>query len=440
MNRASQTFFFEGYSLDTELGVVQFHFSFDHDLIFTETWEIKTDKTIELSPLIDRVLFHAQFAIGISYWKTYCPKKISIRSGGLTDRQAEFWNRVYTKGLGEFFYMNKIDSRQLVHFPVDRDEPLSPVMIEETQRTLLPLGGGKDSLTAASLMDKMDLSYDTFSLGGYPVILNQTTKLPGNHFTIERTLDGELFRLNEQGAYNGHVPISSIYAFASLLTAAIEGHQYIALSNERSANEGNVEYLGSIINHQWSKSFEFEKLFQEYVHQSISPQLTYFSLLRPLSELHIVKLFAELDNWHTEFTSCNRTFTRRAEGSVQWCGTCPKCLFVFTILAPFVPKNTLVELFGRNPLADKTLLPLFKDLLGETESKPFDCVGTPEEIQVAFAMIIEGGEYKGDVIIEQAASVLPNQAELNKLRQLVFTPTDEHRIPKVFQSYLDELK
>lgn len=57
--------------------------------------------------------------LGISYYKLYCPKEIKVGSYALTKSQAEFWNTIYTKGLGEFFYKNNIDFRGLINFPYD---------------------------------------------------------------------------------------------------------------------------------------------------------------------------------------------------------------------------------------------------------------------------------------------------------------------------------
>ena len=65
------------------------------------------------------------------------------------------------------------------------------------------------------------------------------------------------------------------------------------LSNERSANAGNTEKDGRIVNHQWSKSLEFEKAFQQLTAPVIK-DFRYFSLLRPLSELAIAKLFSRI--------------------------------------------------------------------------------------------------------------------------------------------------
>src|SRR5690606_20114442 len=72
-----------------------------------------------LEAIHDRILFNVHLILGVNYWKVYCPKKIVIENGYLTKEQSSFWNIVYTKGLGEFFYKNKIDYRNLINFPYE---------------------------------------------------------------------------------------------------------------------------------------------------------------------------------------------------------------------------------------------------------------------------------------------------------------------------------
>ena len=79
---------------------------------------------------------------------------------------------------------------------------------------------------------------------------------------VKRTLDQNMLDLNQQGYLNGHTPFSAMAAFASYLTAMVWGRKYITLSNEASANESTIK--GSSVNHQYSKTFEFEKDFNEY--------------------------------------------------------------------------------------------------------------------------------------------------------------------------------
>jgi hypothetical protein len=127
------------------------------------------------------------------------------------------------------------------------------------------------------------------------------------------------------------------------------------MSNEASAGEGNVVYEGVEINHQYSKSVEYERAFAGHLRESVSPDLMAFSLLRPLGELQIARLFADgpMERFAGLYSSCNRNFRHDAH-AFAWCGECSKCAFVFLILAPFVAKERLVKL-GRTSRAEQNI-------------------------------------------------------------------------------------
>ena len=82
---------------------------------------------------------------------------------------------------------------------------------------------------------------------------------------MQRMMDPKLFDMNQQGYYNGHVPISGVIAFVLVTAAYLYDYTYIIMSNEKSANEGNTVLDGIEINHQRSKSYEFESDFNEYI-------------------------------------------------------------------------------------------------------------------------------------------------------------------------------
>ncbi len=193
--------------------------------------------------------------------------------------------------------------------------------------------------------------------------------------------------LNRKGYLNGHTPISAYLAFLSLLVSYLGGYNYAAFSNERSANEGNIYYLGREINHQWSKSFEFEVDFRNYVSRYLGKGINYFSFLRPLYELQIAKLFVKYPEYFKIFLSCNnayKTYSGRITPLGRWCNNCPKCLFVYSILYPFIGREKTMDIFGEDLFNKKSLFPLMLELLGEKKFKPFECVGTKEETRVAF--------------------------------------------------------
>lgn len=444
MFKSDSTFYFESYSFEPDTKELFFTYALGNgdkkEKHFTETVLLNTPKALVANEAFDRALFNLHLALGISYWKTVTPKNIVIESGTLTKEQATFWNTVYTKGLGEFYYTNQIDFRDLVHFPYSDHVTVEPLQIKPFRTALLPLGGGKDSLVSLELLEQMGIPYDTFFGTPHTLVDRQVGTARSTHIRAVREMDEQLFELNAQGAYNGHVPVSVIYAFSTLLVAIVQRYMYIVFSNERSANEGNTEYLGMTINHQWSKSEEFEALFRNYVHSFISPEIEYFSLLRPLSELHIAKIFSQHERWFPLFTSCNTNFKVNQPATQRWCGHCPKDAFVFTILAPFIPKPTLTDIFGKNLFADTALLQTFKQLLGTADIKPFDCVGTPQEVVVAFAMAHETREYENDAAMQYVVNeVLPTLTNLEQMKIDVFTPSQQHHIPKEFQSFLNEL-
>jgi len=308
------SFIFDSHAFDPEAGKIELRYSLDDELQFTETLLLPADYQLQApSPEQDKAIAALHLIAGISYFKTCLPKKMEIRSGSLTREQADFWNTVYTNGLGEFFFRNHIDFRGLVCFPVD---PLTPALSPRERvpraqsrggrgaRLLVPIGGGKDSIVTAELLKNAGYDVTLLRIGRHPLIEQtaKTAELP--LLAVERHLAPELFKLNAEGALNGHVPITAYLSFLSIVVAELYGFHAVVMSNERSASEGNVDYLGEQINHQWSKSLEFERLFQQYT-ESIGTNVQYFSLLRPLSELGIARIFAALPTYFSCTTSCN---------------------------------------------------------------------------------------------------------------------------------------
>ncbi|MCB9813521.1 MAG: hypothetical protein H6772_03885 [Pseudomonadales bacterium] len=213
-----------------------------------------------------------------------------------------------------------------------------------------------------------------------------------NVIIVDRSIDPKLIELNSQGYLNGHVPISSLFAFLSVFCADLFGFSHVAVSNERSSNEGNVQFFDHEINHQYSKTFEFETDFQDYSRKFLPADSPfYFSFLRPLYELQIAKIFSGnsdlnsgMKKYHHIFRSCNR-----GQKTNSWCGECSKCLFAYVILFPFMKSEEINSYFGKNMFDDLELWPIAQEILGAGAKKPLDCVGTHEETIVAFYLSIK---------------------------------------------------
>lgn len=396
----------------------------------------------------DRALFGLHLAGGVSYWKTRCPRNIVIESGELAKEQALFWNDFYTKGLGEFFYTNKIDYHGLVRFPYTEPFDVAQgVSGADVQRTthdvrtpLVPIGGGKDSIVTAELLKAAGIPFRAFVTKRAAPIDAVIAHMNVPSLVVERELDSQLFELNKDPkTFNGHVPITGYLHFAALLTAILHGHSDVVWSLERSASEGNVEYLGEIINHQYSKSLAFERAFQEYTRRFITPSVRSFSLLRPFSELRIVQEFAKHPKYFMDFSSCNRNFTIAKtvnHHKVFWCGECEKCAFVFVALCAFLQHKDDVGIFGVDLFGSEALLPTFKQLLGIEGHKPFECVGTADETLAAMELAHRRGDAEETLWMQYYVNEARPSHDVDALIERVLSSSNEHDIPPEYARVL----
>lgn len=416
----ASNFTYVGYEEKLSTGVLRFHYSVVHKkekIDFTETIRLRPIDLSSISAprrkLIQLILTNLHIALGVSYWKLFCPPVMYTGNAGLNSSQAAFWHTVYRKGLGEFFYKNKIDPRKLPEFPISTHDSNTPIKISPSDRSLVLLGGGKDSVVTAQLLKKAGREFAIMTINAKPVQQDIVKIIAKPLLNIERTLDPKLFELNKRtDTYNGHIPISALYAFLGILAAALYDYSFVVASNEASASYGNAMYLGEEINHQWSKSWEFESLLRTYVDTTLTPGIKYFSLLRPLNEITITKIFSTYPKYFSAVTSCNTNF-RIGVNALQpkWCGRCAKCAFVFLLFAAFIPKSTLIEMFNHNLLDDKELLSVFRELLGLSGLKPFECVGTPQESRYAFQMIMKNKDFADTFIIVSLRSELARESQ-----------------------------
>lgn len=440
-----KTFIFKSHNASFAQGEAFFNYTISLGgkiIDFTEKISFPPIKDLRVpQSLINNILDNLLLILGVSYWKLYCPKDIVLESISLTKDQANFWNTVYTKGMGEFFYKNNIDFRGLIKFPFDNKVAFGPVKFSRKNRSLVGIGGGKDSIVSAELLKQHNKQFDLIT-SSFPVQIEVANMIGGKAINTKREIDSKLLEMNKQNdVYNGHIPISVYYAFLTLFIAVLFDYRYIIVSNERSANYGNVEYLGEVTNHQWSKSFEFEKLFQDYVAKYITEDIHYFSLLKPLYEIKIVKLFAKYKKYFSVFSSCNTNFKiNMPTAGGKWCGKCAKCVFIFTLFSAFVDKKDLLTIFGKNLFEDKTLLVIFEELLGIKNFKPFECIGTPEEMQFALYLAHKKKTYNSDVTIRMfIKKVLPKIKDISNLEKRLFSTSSQNLIPESFQAIVKVL-
>ena len=382
-------FIYEGFEIlhEEENLKVTFNFLLTPDIRFQP--EIILPK-VNIIP--HNLIFNLGMVELLSYWKAACPPEVIIKAGYLDENQIRFWKNLLIKGLGEFFYTNKINftKEDLVEFKVEGENKFiifdgqlkDEQILSFGDRSLVLIGGGKDSAVTLESISKSGADFNCLMLNPTKAALD-IAKAGGceNPIIIKRTIDPKLLELNKMGYLNGHTPFSAYLAFLGTLAAVLYDYKNVVVSNESSSNEGNVTYLGHEINHQYSKSEEFEKDFKEYCQKYLAP-INYSSFLRNLNELQISELFSKMEKYHKLFRSCNK-------GSKMgiWCGKCPKCVSTFITLYPYLGEKT-VEIFGKNLLKDEKLKPVIEGLLGKNNLvKPFECVATYGEIKKALEMV-----------------------------------------------------
>ena len=417
---------------------------------------------------LDAALKLLHLIAGVSYYKAGVPPNIVVEGDGLDAETTAFMDDVYLHGLAEFAYHNRLDLRGRIRLPGSarhpgesrdpvtffehakaldsgfrrNDEPKgidAELLQELPRRTLVPIGGGKDSLVSVEMLKRAQEPATAVWIGDSALIAAcaERTGLP--RLNIKRYLAPELFDYNKAGAYNGHIPVTAINSAILICAAIIYGFDAIAFSNERSASAATLEYEGQSVNHQWSKGVDFERALRKYTKSHIAANLDYFSLLRPLSELAVTRAFSRSTNYDDVFSSCNRNFRIRGDKPAdRWCGQCPKCHFVFLALAPFVSKPRLLGIFGRNLLDDVSLAGAFDALLEYRNHKPFECVGEGQESRAAMLTLSQRPEWKEDAIVARFADEILPQLDRSALRiEPLLKPGGENFVPERLASLLD---
>ena len=337
-------------------------------------------------PGFERALLHLHVAAGTSYYKTAAPPEVVVEGESLNDSELDLYQHLYDDGLREFAVTNGLTVPRPVTVVPGRGVAgqLVPPEGALPSGLLVPIGGGKDSMVLIEAV--RHLRPRLFAVNPHPLVHELAAEAGLELLVVRRRLDPGLAALHEAGALNGHVPITAIVSLIAIVGAFVYGYDTVAMAVERSASEETVMVNGVPVNHQYSKSREFELLLGDLVRTSVAPELTYGSALRPYSELAISRAFSSLDGYHGTFCSCNSAFRQRAGVDDRWCGHCPKCRFVGLMLAPFMERAELGAIIGSDMFADPDQVDGFAALMSDTD-KPFECVGEKRESAVALRLL-----------------------------------------------------
>jgi hypothetical protein len=401
-------FRFVGHTWSPATGHVELRYALD-DRRFTETFRFPSaDPGVVAArgPAIARAVRLLHLVAGVSYYKAAVPREIAVDGPAPAAATARALELLWTGGLGEFAWHNDLPwIGGGIRFPAADAGPPPAPPAGLRARSLVPVGGGKDSAVALAALARAGEDAVAFSVGRKPSA-DATAAAEGVPIVhVARRVDPALFRLNDEGALNGHVPITAIVTCAAAVAAVILGCDAVVMANERSASAGTVEWpaFGGSVNHQFSKGWEAERAIAEAVRRDVAADLDVFSILRPWSELAIARAFAALPEHHGTFMSCNRGFTIARESAQTWCGDCPKCRFVFLALAPFARRDALVGIFGRDLLDDPSQEEGFREVLGMGADKPFECVGEVGEARAALRALAADPAWAGDALVARLA-------------------------------------
>jgi len=321
--------------------------------------------------------------------KKYYPKYIIINAVQLDKTCLKLWTMWFTKGLGEFFYKNKLPHRLTIL--TNTSKPfLKRNNFNLTNKALLPNGGGKDSIVSSELLKDIGLEYSwvTVGLTNYRKNVIDASDI-SSYLNISYIQYGKT--PNEYKTYSGHIPYTLYTSCLICLVAGLTNMKYVVYSNEKSANFPNLTITEDgrqiDINHQYTKSYEFEKNYHYFLKTYVNKELEYFSILRHLYEIQIASVFSNFTKYHKVFVSCNWG---------KWCGKCSKCAFIYLSLYPYIDNNKLKSIIGNDMLNDKKLLKTYLELTGHKNYKPFECVGTLDENQLIMKLAINKSNAIGE--------------------------------------------
>lgn len=416
-----------------EVGQITLRYALDDEIEFVERFDLPEGTSVDAvdRARVDGLLALLHWVAGVSYFKTAAPRGVVSEHGAPPPAAATLLEALYSEGLGEFAFTNGLAQLPRPRFPVGATPARrTSAGSSRLSRLLVPIGGGKDSIVALEIARRSGLEVGLFSVGDAPPIVRTAAMAGLPHLIVRRQIDQGIGALNRSGALNGHVPVTAIVSCVALLVAALNGFDAVAMSNERSASSGNLQWDGIDVNHQFSKSWRAEELLRAALVE-VLPDVQLFSLLRPASELSIARAFARFEQYHGAFTSCNAIFRLDPElRASSWCCDCPKCRFVFLILAPFLAPAQLREVFGADLLVDDLQFDGFALLTATGGDKPFECVGEEQESVAAIRMLSENSAWEEHPVVRRlVAEVLPRYPEDFGDTATVLALSTQHAVP-----------
>jgi hypothetical protein len=328
-----------------------------------------------------------------SYWKATVSPVIEIGIGDADSAEVAWWDKFWIPAMGEFLYRNGIDFTapgflRIATAPgLPPGEPAAPGSQVSAERPLVMFSGGKDSLALTYALKDGPTDFFLYNPTQSQRSLARSLADGGQITEVRRAMLPELLAMNDSGEFlNGHTPYSAYLALAAMLTGYLRGNDMIVAGNSRSDDEPNVaEYLTRPVNHQWTKSAEYERGLQDYAARWLPGAPSYCSPLRPLYELQIIRSLEPHMDEYFQTQSCNKL---KGQG---WCLGCAKCAWVFLATTALFGRATAIAKAGGDMLANPELSGLYLSMAGLDGDKPFECTGTETEVRAAIMTAAQQG-------------------------------------------------
>ncbi len=348
--------------------------------------------------------FHVA-AFEINKLASLCPEEVSFGAWSrfVTPRFVDLWSTVLLKVWAQWrFEHDRPDWKgpTIVDRPAQAEAPPRvAAFLEPSTDVLLFFGGGKDSVVAASLLDRASVSWSshTYAHSVYGPPAPQLALVDGlldvmsprrrhRQWVADDAFAAPLNELMPSGGSRSFLAAetpSSI--FGALPVVVAHGYAHMALAHEHSANRGNLIWssTGEDVNHQWGKSWHAERLLAAYVEEELVPGFRWFSILQPLSDVVIFELLRGMADAVSLAHSCNV--------KKPWCLRCPKCAYVALGYAAHLPDGLYEQVFSEDVLDLPENELSFRQMMGLGEHTPFECIGEIDEARLALALCAARG-------------------------------------------------
>lgn len=337
-------------------------------------------------------------------------------------RFEQLWRTVFIRAGAQWRFENDLPDYRGPSFVFPSTvASAKPVQLERGAiKSLCFCGGGKDSLAVMKLFESAGLAFSSYSYS-HPSYGMHETQIDLSESVLDSSTPQRRHRLEIESAgfdlessLSAETPIS---IFGALPVALQHGYRWLALGNERGADEPNLQWprTGEFVNHQWGKSLEAELLIADYIRDELVSDLQCFSVLRPMYDAVIFNFLRQFPDSVRNTHSCNY--------KKPWCYRCAKCAYVGLGFMAYLPEHRAREIVPTDLFDNPANRLFFRELLGLSAHKPFECVGETGETRLAFE-VCRGKGFRGraiDLYAREVACVEP--AELAQTYSEIASPS-----------------